>query len=221
MAPMGCGPPVGPRRAGWTWALAALAGAGPARGWEALDWGMYTRMETLLGKVREIVAANPGTMKLEVVTASGDQEGFAPGKQGYSTEVLVVTVEVGGAAADPAAKARVLANYGEHAREVITSEIALRLLTTLASEDGIKAAMGGGAAGDQAVAALKNTVLKIIPMEATHSRKMVEAGDVCRRVNGRGVDPNRNWDWDWGVREKDYMVRRRRRPPVSRHRCVY
>lgn len=149
----GGGPWPGPRRA-LGWALAALIiMAGPARGWEALDWGMYTRMETLLGQVRAIVAANPGTMKLEALTASGDAEGFAPGKQAYATEVLVVTVEVGGPAADPAGKARVLANYGEHAREVITSEIALRLLTTLASEDGIKAAMGGGAAGDQVSAA--------------------------------------------------------------------
>jgi hypothetical protein len=41
-------------------------------------------------------------------------------------------------------------------------------------------------------------------MENTAGRDLVEAGNLCERKNGRGVDPNRNWDIDWGVKEKDY-----------------
>lgn len=32
----------------------------------------------------------------------------------------------------------------------------------------------------------------------------VEAGELCLRKNGRGVDTNRNWEVDWGKKEKDY-----------------
>ncbi len=41
-------------------------------------------------------------------------------------------------------------------------------------------------------------------MENTRGRYAVEHGDLCERKNGRGVDPNRNWEVDWGVKEKDY-----------------
>jgi hypothetical protein len=41
-------------------------------------------------------------------------------------------------------------------------------------------------------------------MENEAGRALVEAGALCERKNGRGVDPNRNWPVDWGVKEKDY-----------------
>ena len=47
-------------------------------------------------------------------------------------------------------------------------------------------------------------LLQILPMENVAGRDLVEAGNLCERKNGRGVDPNRNWDIDWGVKEKDY-----------------
>lgn len=46
--------------------------------------------------------------------------------------------------------------------------------------------------------------VQILPMENVAGRDLVEAGNLCERKNGRGVDPNRNWDIDWGVKEKDY-----------------
>lgn len=47
-------------------------------------------------------------------------------------------------------------------------------------------------------------VPQILPMENEGGRKLVEAGKLCERKNGRGVDPNRNWPLDWGKKEKDY-----------------
>ncbi len=41
-------------------------------------------------------------------------------------------------------------------------------------------------------------------MENMKGRDKVEAGELCERRNGRGVDPNRNWDLHWGFKEKDY-----------------
>lgn len=45
---------------------------------------------------------------------------------------------------------------------------------------------------------------QVLPMENVAGRDIVEGGNLCERKNGRGVDPNRNWDIDWGVKEKDY-----------------
>lgn len=41
-------------------------------------------------------------------------------------------------------------------------------------------------------------------MENASGRDKVEGGQLCERKNGRGVDPNRNWEVDWGRKEKDY-----------------
>lgn len=41
-------------------------------------------------------------------------------------------------------------------------------------------------------------------MENETGRRVVEAGALCERKNGRGVDTNRNWAVHWGFREKDY-----------------
>lgn len=49
---------------------------------------------------------------------------------------------------------------------------------------------------------LDKVVIKVVPMENLNGRKLVEAGDLCERRNGRGVDLNRNWSVDWGKKEK-------------------
>lgn len=51
---------------------------------------------------------------------------------------------------------------------------------------------------------LDKLVIKVVPMENLNGRKLVEAGELCERRNGRGVDLNRNWSVDWGKKEKDY-----------------
>ena len=48
---------------------------------------------------------------------------------------------------------------------------------------------------------------QIIPMENERGRELVEAGNLCERKNGRGVDTNRNWEVHWGFKEKDYDPR--------------
>lgn len=45
---------------------------------------------------------------------------------------------------------------------------------------------------------------QVLPMENVNGRKLVESGQLCERKNGRGVDPNRNWDAHWGFKESDY-----------------
>lgn len=45
-------------------------------------------------------------------------------------------------------------------------------------------------------------LLQVVPMENVRGRERVEAGELCERKNGRGVDPNRNWAVHWGFKEK-------------------
>jgi hypothetical protein len=49
--------------------------------------------------------------------------------------------------------------------------------------------------------------VQIIPMENERGRELVEAGQLCERKNGRGVDTNRNWEVHWGFKEQDYDPR--------------
>jgi hypothetical protein len=154
------------------------------------DYGIYHRMDELLGEVDAVVDRHPSIMRGEVLKAAVD---------GYSAEMSVVTVSPGGLDGEVDGKLRILLNFGEHARELVTSELALRVLSMLGGERNITVGDRGRLAR-----VLPHTVMKIIPMENVNGRRKVEAGDLCERKNGRGVDTNRNWEVDWGKKEKDY-----------------
>ncbi|CAI5472470.1 unnamed protein product [Closterium sp. Yama58-4] len=62
----------------------------------------------------------------------------------------------------------------------------------------------GGMSWEQLALIWPHLVITVVPMENVNGRNKVEAGKLCERRNGRGVDINRNWDCDWGVKEKDY-----------------
>ena len=100
---------------------------------------------------------NPKTMRIEERTEVGSTKGFdistgVPGRD-YSSTAKMVTVELGGLSTSGgevrAERARVLMNFGEHAREIITSEIALHLLKVLESEHKIRSMSGGGCSGSR------------------------------------------------------------------------
>ncbi|KAG0554125.1 hypothetical protein KC19_12G064800 [Ceratodon purpureus] len=154
------------------------------------DYRVYHRMDELLGEVDALVDRHPSIMRREVLEAA---------VEGYATEMSVVTVAPGGLDGGDDGKLRVLLNFGEHARELVTSEFALRLLSMLGGEHNITSGDRG-----RLMRVLSRTVMKIIPMENVNGRRKVEAGDLCERKNGRGVDTNRNWEVDWGKKEKDY-----------------
>ena len=163
------------------------------------DFDYYSTKSDALDSVRAIVDANPRTMRLETMTATQD---------GYASELLVVTVEPNGLDTPPTRgteKTRALYNYGEHGRELITVQVALKLLAQLAKGVDHASTLSHKSLGQQeTAAALKDVVLKIVPMENVNGRTKVESGDWCERKNGRGVDTNRNWAVDWGVKEADF-----------------
>ncbi|EMS60103.1 Carboxypeptidase O [Triticum urartu] len=93
----------------------------------------------------------------------------------------------------------VFQSFGQHGRELITSELALSLLYILTEKRKI-----AGVDLSSFEKILEHLVIKVVPIENFNGRKRVEAGEICDRRNGRGVDLNRNWSVDWGKKEKDY-----------------
>ncbi|RVX16013.1 hypothetical protein CK203_005692 [Vitis vinifera] len=85
-------------------------------------------------------------------------------------------------------------SFGQHGRELITSELALRVLSVLSEEQFLP-----NMDPISLNSTLDKLVIKVVPMENLNGRKLVEAGELWR-----GVDLNRNWSVDWGKKEKDY-----------------
>lgn len=79
--------------------------------------------------------------------------------------------------------------FGEHARELISPESGLHFVKSLCGEiPELK---------EKAAKALQDSEFQIIVNGNPASRKKVEQGDFCLRVNPNGVDLNRNWDEEW------------------------
>ncbi|XP_027354753.1 carboxypeptidase B2 [Abrus precatorius] len=155
-----------------------------------INYDLYHSSGNLMEEIRALVHRHPDKLTMEAIKA---------GNKGYGAEVTVVTYSKGKKENDERPKFRILLSFGQHGRELITSELALRILSIL-SEEKILPSM------DQASlnSALDQLIIKVVPMENLNGRKLVEAGDLCERRNGRGVDLNRNWSVDWGKKEKDY-----------------
>ncbi|XP_064958981.1 metallocarboxypeptidase A-like protein MCYG_01475 isoform X1 [Musa acuminata AAA Group] len=151
---------------------------------------LYHTSDALLKEIKSLVLRHPDTLSMETVKM---------GNRGYAAEVLVVTYDRKTKHDNEKSKFRILMSFGQHGRELITSEVALQLLSVLAEEHNILS-MGPVSITKE----LDNIVIKVVPMENLNGRKLVEAGDLCERRNGRGVDLNRNWGVDWGKKEKDY-----------------
>ena len=103
----------------------------------------------------------------------------------------------------PGRRLRALILFGEHAREAITSEVALRVASALAGEVG-----GGDDSLRSRAAALRSRVdFALMPLVNVRGRRLFEGGDFCRRGNARNVDLNRNWRTpQWGGRETEHAL---------------
>ncbi|KAH1252191.1 Carboxypeptidase O [Glycine max] len=155
-----------------------------------INFDLYHSSGNLMEEIRALVHRHPDKLTMETIKA---------GNKGYGAEVSVVTYCKEKKDNDERSKLRILLSFGQHGRELITTELALRILSILSEEKFLPSM-------DQASlnSALDKLVIKVVPMENLNGRKVVEAGDLCERRNGRGVDLNRNWSVDWGKKEKDY-----------------
>lgn len=155
-----------------------------------INYDLYHSSGSLMHEIKALVHRHPNKLSMETVKA---------GNKGYGAEIAVVTYCKGKRDSPEKPKLRILLSFGQHGRELITSELALRILSILSEE---KLLPGMDQASLNSI--LDKVVIKVVPMENLNGRKLVEAGDLCERRNGRGVDLNRNWSVDWGKKEKDY-----------------
>ncbi|XP_020583437.1 mast cell carboxypeptidase A isoform X2 [Phalaenopsis equestris] len=155
---------------------------------------LYHSSGSLLKEINALVDRHPEKLAMEFIRASN---------KGYGADVPVVTYNHAKQKEKNDSRYRILLSFGQHGRELITTEVALHLLSILSEEHSPH-----GIAGFDPTSLeknLENLVIKVVPMENLKGRELVEAGEFCERRNaGRGVDLNRNWSVDWGKKEKDY-----------------
>jgi len=98
---------------------------------------------------------------------------------------------------------RALLLFGEHARELISPELALSWVRMLCGEgqqlDGspVSVNMELPGVGGSIEQILRTTELLLFPNANPSGRRRTEQGDYCNRVNDRGVDLNRGWGEHW------------------------
>ncbi|KAK4752668.1 hypothetical protein SAY87_021466 [Trapa incisa] len=155
-----------------------------------INLDLYHSSIRLLGEINGLVRRHPDKLSKDTIKA---------GNKGYHTEVTVITYCHGRKDVYDNSKFRILLSFGQHGRELITSELALHILSILTEEESLD-----NIDSVTLNSFLDKLVIKVVPMENLNGRKLVEGGDLCERRNGRGVDLNRNWSVDWGKKEKDY-----------------
>ncbi|KAG6517497.1 hypothetical protein ZIOFF_020889 [Zingiber officinale] len=84
-----------------------------------------TESDALLKEIKATVVRHPDTLTMETIKA---------GNKGYAAEILVVTYNRHTEDVDDQSKFRILLSFGQHGRELITSEVAWQLLSILAKE---------------------------------------------------------------------------------------
>lgn len=98
----------------------------------------------------------------------------------------VVTIK--GSSSETSAKQKAMFVFGEHAREVVTTESAVHFARSICGL--------GSIPPEQARAALARTDFILVPNANPMGRQEVENGAFCKRTNENGVDLNRNWGDD-------------------------
>jgi len=135
---------------------------------------------------RELVAitkrCNQGTRHMKV--------NYHKGKTGQATLTSVSLKQN-----DGKPKFKVLLFFGEHSRELVSVESGLSLIQNLCGE-----AKTDKVHKDLVKYSLENAEFLIFTNIGVNSRKLVEKGRYCLRVNQNGIDLNRNWKDHWAAK---------------------
>jgi hypothetical protein len=187
------------------------------------DWAYYHKTDETYALVETYGAKCP---QLDVQRVSDTTDAA------YTVKDSMVVTATAPESTQP--KIPMLMVFGEHARELISSEIALRLVAMLcapavtASGGWVASDVGGDAAllatvksfhekalgglaqyglrPDSVSALLRSLDFKFLPLENLNGRRMVEDKELlCHRMNGRHVDINRNYDNHFGVHAQEYL----------------
>lgn len=154
-----------------------------------LNLDLYHNSRALLKEIEALVHRHSDKLSIKTISSQN---------KGYHADTTVVTYCQNLKDCDYRSKVRVLLSFGQHGRELITTELALKIISILSEEELPKEY------SHTLDNSLEKLVIKVVPVENVNGRKRVEKGELCERRNGRGVDLNRNWSVDWGKKEKDY-----------------
>jgi len=116
----------------------------------------------------------------------------------HDPDVSIDVITVRKPTAKPANKVFLL--FGEHSRELISPESGLYFLKALCSDIDLEIPGLPGTSllqGISADDALEDSEFQMVLNANPRSRKKVEDGNYCLRVDPNGVDLNRNWDEEW------------------------
>eukprot|EP00746_Dinoflagellata_sp_MGD_P016691 gnl/MRDRNA2_/MRDRNA2_137850_c0_seq1.p1 gnl/MRDRNA2_/MRDRNA2_137850_c0~~gnl/MRDRNA2_/MRDRNA2_137850_c0_seq1.p1 ORF type:complete len:520 (+),score=107.95 gnl/MRDRNA2_/MRDRNA2_137850_c0_seq1:103-1662(+) len=108
-------------------------------------------------------------------------------RQSRSSSVTVDVVYITAKGSGPS-KPNAVFVFGEHARELVSSESGLHFVQSLCGV--------GSTSSDKVQKALGLMDFIIIPNANPKGRSLVESGSFCKRTNENGVDLNRNWGDD-------------------------
>ncbi len=95
-------------------------------------------------------------------------------------------------------KQKIFYLFGEHPRELISSETGLNLAKTLC---GVQENFSFTNINNL----LQNNIIQFVINANPLGRLEVEKGDFCKRTNEHGVDLNRNWDDHWQALVKLFL----------------
>lgn len=162
------------------------------------NWDVYSKTDDLIQSIRLLVSACAHAHAERVTVRERGEVGEEPAE---NERMLVVTLTVGAKARAAGREAghvlsrriRILASFGEHGRELITSEVALRLVQRVCEP-----AEESRAESRALLRELERTELVIVPVVNIGGRRAVEHGDACGRLNKNDVDINRNFVHMWG-----------------------
>ena len=176
----------------------------PARNTKAkpeYDTGLYMSKASAMAEVKRIVAANPSTMRLDTMQST---------RGGYSSELVVVTVEPAGLdwANPPRGRARPACCTTTASTVASSSPSRWRCSSSAswraASTKPPRSRTLRRVRARKPAPRSSPPCSRLFRWRTSNGRAKVEAGDLCERKNGRGVDCNRNWAVDWGVKAPDY-----------------
>lgn len=109
-------------------------------------------------------------------------------EQYHADNVALDVVTITTSPKGPAAKRKALLVFGEHARELVSSESGVHFVQSLCGSEGNSAT--------QAQKVLASMDFTVVPNANPIGRQLVENGNFCKRTNENGVDLNRNWGDD-------------------------
>lgn len=155
-----------------------------------IDISYFHKTDAIISEL-EALTAKCSWMSLERIRDATDS----------NFELPVVTIHKGPEQAATPTKdvKKILLNFGCHGRELISSEIALRLAQTLCSETDTQF-------GLKMAPLLEKISWKIVPVQNMAARRQAEVQKgtcTSRRKNARNVDLNRNWNISWANGESE------------------